>query len=267
LAKTYELRKEIGRGGMGVVYEAYDVSLARKVAIKEMRAEIARSSQDRERFLTEARTVAKFQHPNIVSIHSILDEGGRAYLVFEHVEGETLDKVLGRFRRLAPTVAMPLFSGIADALEYAHSRKVIHRDLKPANVMVTEEDVVKVMDFGIAHEAKQTLARLTNAEASGTLAYMPPEQELGQVSTASDVFAFAVLAYETLVGKLPYPGPNFIAQKNARIFERPNHADPALPKALDAAFERALDPDPGKRPHTAREFLQSLEAAFSARSS
>jgi tetratricopeptide (TPR) repeat protein/tRNA A-37 threonylcarbamoyl transferase component Bud32 len=263
IAGNYELRKELGRGGMGLVYEAFDTSLSRKVALKEMRAEIAQSTRDKERFLAEARTVAKFQHPNIVSIYNILEESGRTFLVFEHVEGGGLDKILDEHRKLGPDAALPLLKSIAAALDYSHSRKVIHRDLKPSNIMITEEGVVKVMDFGIAHEAKQTVSRLTSAEAFGTMAYMPPEQELGQASRESDVFAFAVLAYETLLGQLPFPGPNFLAQKKGKIFARPSQADPTLPAALDAVFEKALEPEPKDRHHSAGELAHALSSCFS----
>jgi tetratricopeptide (TPR) repeat protein/tRNA A-37 threonylcarbamoyl transferase component Bud32 len=264
IARTYEIRKELGRGGMGVVYEALDTALNRKVALKEMRSEIAQSTRDKERFLSEARTVAKFQHPNIVSIYNILEEGGRTFLVFEHVQGEGLDGLLDQRRKLAPDAALPLFMSIAAALDYSHSRKVIHRDLKPSNIMITEEGVVKVMDFGIAHEAKQTVSRLTSAEAYGTMAYMPPEQELGQTSKETDVFAFAVLAYETLLGTLPFPGPNFLDQKKEKFFQRPSQADPTLPAALDSVFEKALDPEPKNRHRSASEFAKAVASAVSA---
>jgi tetratricopeptide (TPR) repeat protein/tRNA A-37 threonylcarbamoyl transferase component Bud32 len=262
IARTYEIRKELGRGGMGVVYEAFDTSLSRKVAIKEMRSEIAQSARDKERFLAEARTVAKFQHPNIVSIFAILEDAGRTFLVFEHVQGGGLDGILDQRRKLGPDAAVPLLHSIAAALDYSHSRKVIHRDLKPSNIMITDEGVVKVMDFGIAHEAKQTVSRLTNAEAFGTMAYMPPEQELGQASRESDVFAFAVLAYETLVGTIPFPGPNFLEQKKGKMFKRPSQADPTLPAALDAVFEKALEPEPQNRYKSAGQFATAVGAAF-----
>jgi tetratricopeptide (TPR) repeat protein len=260
---NYELGRELGRGGMGVVYEAYDIALGRKVALKEIRAELSQSARDRDRFLLEARTVAKFQHNNIIGIHSIVEEGGRTYLVFEHVDGESLAKILDRNRKLAPVSALPIIKAIGEALDYAHSRKVIHRDLKPANIMVTNEDVVKVMDFGIAHEAKLALSRLTNAEAFGTMAYMPPEQEMGRSAKESDVFAFAVLSYEVLVGRLPFPGPNYSAQKQAKAYQKPSEADRSLPAEIDPAFELALDPDPLKRPSSAGEFAAAVEAAFS----
>jgi tetratricopeptide (TPR) repeat protein/tRNA A-37 threonylcarbamoyl transferase component Bud32 len=265
IARTYEIRKELGRGGMGVVYEAFDTALKRKVALKEMRSEIAQSTRDKERFLAEARTVAKFQHPNIVSIYNILEEGHRTFLVFEHVQGGGLDGLLDQRRKLDPAAAVPLLKSIAAALDYSHSRKVIHRDLKPSNIMITEEGIVKVMDFGIAHEAKQTVSRMTNAEAFGTMAYMPPEQELGQASRESDVFAFAVLAYETLLGTMPFPGPNFLEQKKAKKFQRPSQADPTLPASLDAVFEKALEPEPKNRYRSAGDFAEGLSRALGVR--
>jgi serine/threonine protein kinase len=120
------------------------------------------------------------------------------------------------------------------------------------------------MDFGIAHEARHAVSKLTNAEATGTLAYMPPEQEMGQVSSESDLFALAVVAYEALVGRLPFPGPNFLAQKQAKSFTAPSRTLPPLPAALDAVFDKAFDPDPELRHATALEFARALAAALAA---
>jgi tRNA A-37 threonylcarbamoyl transferase component Bud32 len=266
IGSNYEVTKELGRGGMGVVYEAVDQTLGRKVAIKQMRTEVGQSEREKNRFLTEARTVAKFQHPNIVGIYSVIEQDGKAFLVFEHVDGESLDHRLGRVHRLPPAEAAALFSGIGAALDYSHSHKVIHRDLKPSNIMITSDGVAKVMDFGIAHEAKLTVSKMTQAEAWGTMAYMPPEQEMGQTSREADVFAFGVLAYEALVGALPFPGPNFLAQKQRRAFVPPSSVPAAgLRPELDPVFRKVLDPEPGNRYHSAGDFAADLAAALSLR--
>jgi serine/threonine-protein kinase len=125
--------------------------------------------------------------------------------------------------------------------------------------------VVKVMDFGIAHTAKQSITRLSNVEATGTMAYMPPEQELGQTSKQSDIFAFAALAFEVLMGELPFPGPNFLEQKKSGYFMRPSRASKAWPAALDVLFERAFHIDPDKRPASAAEFVHALGSALKIR--
>jgi serine/threonine-protein kinase len=247
---------------MGVVYEGFDLSLSRKVAIKQMRPELAGSPRDRERFLSEARTVAKFQHPNIVAIHSILEDDRGAYLVFEFIEGESLDRMLQRVDRLAPEAALPLIKSVGKALDYAHRQMVIHRDLKPSNVMVGADEVVKVMDFGIAHVAKQSLSRISNVEAAGTMAYMPPEQEMGKTSKQADIFAFAALAFEVLMGEQAFPGPNYLQQKREACFTRPSRVSKVWPVKLDQLFERAFHIDPDKRPASAAEFVRALGGAL-----
>ncbi|MCX5788840.1 MAG: serine/threonine-protein kinase, partial [Elusimicrobia bacterium] len=250
----------IGLGGMGVVYEAVDLSLDRRIALKKMRPEIGMNARARERFLTEARTVAKLQHPNVVAIHAILEDDGDLYLAFEYIDGETLDDMLARQTRLSGQQAMRILGDVASAVDYAHTQRVIHRDLKPSNIMVDHLGRAKVMDFGIAHEAKVTVSRLTSTEAYGTMAYMPPEQELGQAVRESDVYAFAAVTYETLTGGLPFPGPNFHLQKMEMAFQRPSTA--SMPAALDRVFERAFHPEPKQRYPTTGEFVKMLQAAL-----
>ena len=261
LGGSYKLVKEIGRGGMGVVHEGLDVHLGRKVAVKEMRAEMRQSAKDLERFLAEARLVAGLKHPNIAEIYAVVQESGGVYLIFELVSGKTLDKVLDQRPRLSLAETRRILADVCRALEYAHSKKVIHRDLKPSNVMVTEDGSSKVMDFGIAHQAKLTVSKLTSAEAWGTPAYMPPEQEMGSVSRESDLYALAAMAYEMTTGTVPFPGPNFLAQKQARMYRAPSELVAGLPKALDAFFDVALHPDPAQRFHGAPEFLKAFELA------
>jgi hypothetical protein len=260
VAGNYETRRELGAGGMGVVYEAVDVTLDRPVALKRMRPEVGRQQRGKERFLTEARTVAKLRHPNIVGIHAVLEDAGDLYLVLEYVDGETLESVLGRLKRLNSAQTLAVLAAVGAAVDYAHGQKVIHRDLKPSNIMIDRAGQSKVMDFGIAHQAKVTISQLTMAEAFGTQAYMPPEQELGQAVRESDVYALAAVAYEALTGTLPFPGPNFHLQKTEQSFARPSTL--GLPPALDAVFERALQPDPKKRYPTARELTAALSRAL-----
>ena len=257
----YRLIREIGLGGMGVVYEGLDAALNRRVAVKKMREEIRRSAKDAGRFLTEARLVAALVHPNIAQIHAVVEEHGDIFLIFEYVDGRGLDKVLDQRPRLSLAETRKVLADVCRALEYAHSKKIIHRDLKPSNVMVTGDGSSKVMDFGIAHQAKLTVSKLTSAEAWGTPAYMPPEQEMGAVSRESDLYALAALAYEMLTGEVPFRGPNFLAQKQAGRFRAPSEAVAGLPKSLDAFFDEALQAEPARRFHSAPEFLKAFERA------
>ena len=257
---TYQLERELGRGGMGLVFEATDLSLRRKVAIKQLRPEIRRNAKDLAQFLDEARLVAALKHPNIVEIYTVITERDEVYLVFELVGGRPLDLMLQQAGRLQFGAACALARQVCSALDFAHANKVIHRDLKPANVMVSPQGAAKVMDFGLAHQAAVTVAKLTRADKAGTPPYMAPEQELGEVSRESDLFALAVLFYEAVTGRLPFPGPNFLAQKREMFFTPPSAAAPDLPQGLDGVFARALQADPKLRFHSASEFAQALDS-------
>ncbi|UPT72393.1 MAG: serine/threonine protein kinase [Elusimicrobiota bacterium] len=164
----YRVEKELGRGGMGVVYAAIDEKLKRRVAIKRLRRAGDGTAGDLSRFLKEAQVVAMLKHPNLAEIYTVFEEKGELLLVFEHVEGRTLDHMLAAARRLGPVKAARVLEGIASALDHAHERRVIHRDLKPSNVMVSSDGAVKLMDFGIAHQASGD-ATSTRTEAWGRL--------------------------------------------------------------------------------------------------
>ncbi|MFI5363183.1 MAG: protein kinase [Elusimicrobiota bacterium] len=259
----YEVIKEIGLGGMGVVYEATDRSLDRRVAVKKMRDEIRLDPDERRRFVTEARLVAALHHPGIVDIYGIVEDGMDVYLVFEFVEGRTLHDVLKSGGPLDLPRARFVVKQIADAVEHAHGRNIIHRDLKPSNVMLTPEGRVKVMDFGIARQAKDALTRraMTNTIA-GTPPYMAPEQEQGNVRRESDVFALGVCLYEMTTGFLPFTGSGaamLLNKLNGKLIPACQR-NPALPAGFDAVVARALAPDPDQRYRTPAELVAALDA-------
>ncbi len=242
---SFRLGRRIGAGGMGTVYEAWDSNLERAVAVKRMSAALRDDPEEAARFVQEAKTVASLKHPNIVSIFDAFQDGGELYLVFELVRGETLSQhAQRRGGRLDWPSALRLLEPIASALDYAHARGVIHRDLKPANVML-EDATVKVMDFGIARRTRNPDARTMTSQLAGTPGYMAPEQQRGEVSRATDVYALAVCAYWMTHGELP---PPMIGSE-----------DPS-----SAVLARALDADPRKRPASAGEFLEVLRTACSA---
>ncbi|MBI3296583.1 MAG: serine/threonine protein kinase [Elusimicrobia bacterium] len=259
LGGNFRVDGELGRGGMGVVYEATDMALNRKVAIKRMRDEVSANRRELDMFMAEARLVAQLKHPNLVAIHHIFREGTILYLVFEFVLGRPLSAVIEETERLSLDEARRVLRGVAAGLDYAHANKVIHRDLKPSNVMLSDDGTVKVMDFGIAHQAKKTVARLTKADAWGTPPYMSPEQELGTVSRESDVYSLTVCLYEMLTGRLPFEGPNFLAQKREMAYIPPSQACPGLPAALDAVVRRGLEAEVARRFHSAAELTAALE--------
>jgi tetratricopeptide (TPR) repeat protein len=267
LQGKYELGKQIGAGGMGLVFEGTDRSLNRRVAVKRMRDEIRVDPRERARFVSEAKTVAALHHPNIVDIYAVVEEAEDLHLVFEFVEGRTLHELVSSSGRFAPADAVKVVRGAAAALDYAHSRGVIHRDMKPSNLMLDGHGRVKVMDFGIARAAKDVMTRvpMTNTIV-GTPPYMAPEQEQGQVRKESDVYALAVCAYELLCGRLPFPGvgAGMLMNKINMSYVPPSKMADHLPAPLDEVFAKAFQPDPEKRYRAAGEFAGALEAALSA---
>ncbi len=259
----YESPREIAKGGMGVVYEATDRSLGRRVAVKKMREELRSDPRERERFLKEARTVAGLQHPNIVQIFEIAEDGLDAYLVFEFVDGETLHDRRKRLKRMSWPDPMRAIKGICEAVEYAHGHGLTHRDLKPSNVMMDSEGRVKVMDFGIARQAKDALTKLSMTNTvCGTPPYMAPEQEQGMVCKESDIYSLGVVAYELLSGSLPFegaPGAMLLAKMSGR-YDALSSRVSDLPPGADAVIARALHPDPSVRYRRPSEFAAALEA-------
>jgi tetratricopeptide (TPR) repeat protein len=259
----YRLIKEIGLGGMGVVYEAMDLSLERRVAVKKMRDEIRLDADDRRRFVNEARLVAQLHHPNIVDIYGIVEDGADVYLVFEFVEGRTLQDALKSGGPMELTRARDVIKEMAEAVTHAHERNVIHRDLKPSNVMQTPEGRIKVMDFGVARQAKDAMTRhsQTNSNA-GTPPYMAPEQEQGNVRKESDVYALGVCLYEMTTGQLPFNGYGaamLLNKLNGKLIA-PTQRVASLPAGFDAVIAKALAPDPDNRYRTPAELVAALDA-------
>lgn len=251
----YEFIRQIGEGGMGKVYEAYDKTLKRKVAIKRVRPELVRSAYVREQFLSEARMVALLRHPYIVEIYTVIESENSLYLVFEYVDGQTLETRLDIDGRLPFSVAKAIFKCVCEGLKYAHSQDIIHCDLKPGNIMILEGGKAKVMDFGVAKKMdNQTGARTV----AGTPAYMAPEQQRGFMRKQSDVYSLALCLYEALVGQVPWTVKGFdIARK--KIVPASKLA-PHVPTAVDKVLEDALKEDPKERIQSIEEFWNRLEA-------
>lgn|GEM_PF-1249718 len=254
VAGKYRILREIGRGGMSVVYEAYETALDRKVALKKLRKEIRDNPSDRERFLDEARLTARLKHHNIVDIYTIL-EGEDIFLVLEYVEGRTLSAVLDKYTKLPLKDSLAISKHILRALDYAHRHNVVHRDLKPANIMIANDGFVRVMDFGIAG---LMLSKGVSEDRSGTMAYMAPEQENGQSDRRSDIFSFGATLYEMLTGELPFPGPNFTAQKQRRGFPPARELNRKVSSRLDRLITTCLDPEPERRYQNAGDILSEI---------
>ncbi|HBT62994.1 MAG TPA: hypothetical protein DEB40_14750 [Elusimicrobia bacterium] len=255
----FSLVKRIGQGGMGVVYEAMDAALQRKVAIKRMRDEIASDPRQRRKFLQEARTVAMLRHPHIVEIFSILEHDDGLFLVFEYMPGQTLDQALDARQSFSPRETCALLEQIGLAVDYAHEQGVVHQDLKPANVMIDPAGIAKVMDFGIARRIQETLSTATRAEVAGTPAYMAPEQAQGQSVKASDIYAMGICCYELLAGNRPFPPPAGLMCKLQKDYRPLSSIKPGLPAAIDQVMATVLDPFPARRYPTAMAFLSDLK--------
>src|SRR5215510_9425415 len=218
----YRILDRIGAGGMGEVYRARDTRLGRTVAIKVLSAAVAGDQDRRERFLQEARATAALSHPNIAALYEIGEDQGQLFLVVEFVPGETLGATIAG-RPLNPRRALDLAIQVADALADAHAVGIIHRDIKPANIIVTPKGNAKILDFGLAtwttggaereHAADAaTIAATGTGTTLGTVAYMSPEQALGQhVDQRTDIFSLGIVLFEMLTGRQPFKGPTATA--------------------------------------------------------
>jgi len=262
LRGQYKIVRRIGSGGMGQVFEGFDKSLERRVAIKKMLPEINVDKRGRERFVTEAKTVASLHHPHIVDIYAIMEDDADIYLVFEYIGGKTVGELIAEGGALGFPETLRIARAIASALDFAHGRGIIHRDLKPSNVMIDEEGRIKVMDFGIARLAKDALNQfsMTNT-VMGTPPYMAPEQEQGTVCKQSDVYSLAIFFYEMLTGRLPFAGTGMgmLMNKINKSYTPISELVPGVPVEIDEIFAAAFAVEPEKRISSPREFITALE--------
>ena len=268
----YRVTGRLGEGGMGVVYSGVHPVLQRKVAIKVLNDEYARSDEASRRFVEEARSASQVRHRNIVDVFSFGQLGdGRYYQVMELLEGESLGRLLARKRVLPPEVAGPIVCGVLEGLEAAHKKGVIHRDLKPDNIFVSDErgaPEVKILDFGLAKRAgRESISALKSRTGvpMGTPAYMSPEQcrALGDVDHRADLYSVGVILYQLLLGKLPFSADSVFDLMMLHISEPvPSPAVQAgMPEALDAVIVRALSKAPAERFSSAAQMRAAVEAA------
>ncbi|HEX7123548.1 MAG TPA: serine/threonine-protein kinase, partial [Gemmatimonadaceae bacterium] len=251
LAGEYSLQRELGRGGMGVVYLARDVQLDRDVAIKVLPTHLAQNPAARERFLREARMAAGLSHPHIVPIHRVGEAGGFVFFVMSYVEGETLGQRLRTRGPLPPAEAARVLREVAWALAYAHGRGIVHRDVKPDNILLEAgTGRALVTDFGIA-QGDADVAITDPGKVMGTAQFMSPEQAAGDaVDGRSDIYALGVVGYLAVSGRLPFESSNLPALLLQQATEEPlsvMRAAPGLPPALGAAIDRCLARDPDAR--------------------
>ena len=277
--ERYQLGETLGFGGMSEVHRGRDLRLGRDVAIKVLRADLARDPAFQNRFRREAQNAASLNHPAIVAVYdtgeSVSDVPGEdgvngrvPYIVMEYVDGETLRDMVKRDGALPPRRAMEILADVCAALDFSHRHGIVHRDVKPANIMLTRAGAVKVMDFGIARAINDgTATQTATAAVIGTAQYLSPEQARGEtVDARSDVYATGCVLYELLTGTPPFVGdsPVAIAYQHVRQDPKPpSEVNPALPKELDAIVLKALNKNPLNRYQTAAEMRSDLVRALS----
>ncbi|WP_444971170.1 Stk1 family PASTA domain-containing Ser/Thr kinase [Streptomyces sp. SAI-25] len=274
LGGRYELGSVLGRGGMAEVYLAHDTRLGRTVAVKTLRADLARDPSFQARFRREAQSAASLNHPAIVAVYDTgedyVDGVSIPYIVMEYVDGSTLRELLHSGRRLLPERTLEMTVGILQALEYSHRAQIVHRDIKPANVMLTRTGQVKVMDFGIARAMGDSGMTMTQTAAViGTAQYLSPEQAKGeQVDARSDLYSTGCLLYELLAVRPPFVGDSPVAVAYQHVREEPQPPstfDPEITPEMDAIVLKALTKDPDYRYQSADEMRADIEACLDGR--
>lgn len=267
LAAKYEILGDLGAGGMGIVLDARDRNLDRRVAIKLIRRQTGDGTAANEahaRFRREAREAGRLIHANIVAVHDFGEDGDAAWIVMEYVPGGSLKALLENGGRVKPFLAVRMIGQVLEAVHYSHSMGVVHRDIKPANLLLGGDGQVKLADFGIAHVESSTLTQV--GTVLGTPGYMAPEQIRGEpVDGRADLWAIGVVLYELLTGERPFEGSNFTMLSH-RILTAvpvlPSQVSSLVPLGLDAVVAKALAKRPDDRFQTARAFAAALDEAM-----
>ena len=234
----YRLVEEVGRGGMGVVYRAEQISLGRQVAVKMILKDQLASDTERQRFFAEARATAKLQHPSIVPVYDVGEIDGRPYFAMQYVQGRTLQELINA-SAIDDRQSVRIVEMIAQAVDFAHQNGVLHRDIKPSNILVDSEGLARLTDFGLAKhtDAGESLTR--TGVVLGTPSYMSPEQasgRMGQISPASDVYSLGSVLYHALTGR-----PPFVAKTTMDMLLQVMEQDPPSPRLLNPKLDRDLE--------------------------
>lgn len=258
----YRIVKELGKGTMGVVYEAHDPQIDRLVALKILRPDRMVNEAYVGRFLKEARAIGRLAHPSIVTIYDVGEDNDTIYIAMEYLKGAPFNEVI-RSGSLSVARSIDIARQVAEALDYAHKHAIIHRDIKPSNIILTEDYKPKLTDFGIARiEDSATLYQTQAGEILGTPVYMSPEQAMGQtVDGRSDLYALGVILYEMIVGRRPFTGNNIAAILRAITQdtpESPADVDPFISTALSDLIMKSIAKDPSERFQTGRQMADAL---------
>jgi serine/threonine protein kinase len=268
----YEIVDEIGKGAMGIVYLARDPLIGRLVALKTFRIGYSVKDQEMEqfriRFMREAQSAGILTHPNIVTIHDVVEasDEGLAFIAMEYVRGTNLKLMLQAEQPLTLTAALDIISQVGDALDYAHANRVVHRDVKPANILITQDGRVKITDFGIARLDSSNLTQ--EGQLLGTPNYMAPEQIQGkEVDHRADLFSLGVVLYEMLTRHKPFQGENLTVVSHRIVYDQftpPREYARDLPPGLERVLSRALEKDPARRFQRAKEMVDELRRVVEA---
>jgi len=259
----YEIRREIGSGGMGVVYEGWDARLNRRVAVKTLWPALAQRPEARERFLREARAAASISHPNVTQIYDIGEEDGQVYFAMEFLEARSLQEILEEQGRLPADRAIDIARQTAKGLKAAAEAGIIHRDVKPSNLVFNNDGVLKVTDFGLAKHVLADTNLTLDGQTIGTPKYVSPEQASGgHVDARSDIYSLGATLYEMVTGRAPFEGstPMEVMLKHVRDPLPPvQTVNPAVPRNLTGLIHAMLSKQPGARPQGYEQLLEMLD--------
>jgi len=265
ISDRYQIIKSIGEGGMANVYLAYDTILDRNVAVKVLRGDLATDEKFVRRFQREALSASSLSNPNIVEVYDVGEDDGEYYIVMEYIEGKHLKNLIKKRGKLTVSEAVDIVMQITDGLSVAHDSYIIHRDIKPQNIMVLENGLVKITDFGIAMAMNSTQLTQTNS-VMGSVHYLPPEQASGKGSTLqSDIYSIGILFYELLTGKLPFKGENAVEIALKHLKEPlPSISEelPNIPQSVENIIIKATAKNPKNRYSDAREMYEDLKTCL-----
>ena len=261
----YEIIKTIGEGGMANVYLANDTILDRKVAIKVLRGDLSNDEKFIRRFQREALSVSNLSHPNIVEVYDVGEEDGQYYIVMEYIEGKTLKQLLKKRETLTLPEVIDIMLQLTDGLAHAHESYIIHRDIKPQNIMILDNGLVKITDFGIAMALNTTQLTQTNS-VMGSVHYLPPEQANGKSATVkSDIYSLGILMYELITGSVPFKGDNAVEIALKHMKEKiPSirKQNPTIPQSVENIVIKATAKNPRNRYDSVKEMHDDLEVCM-----
>lgn len=261
----YRLIEQLGQGGMATIFKAYHPALDRYVAIKALHPALMQENNFLARFQREAQVVARLEHPNIVPVYDFAEHEGRPYLVMKYVEGETLKARLSR-GPLAQNEIQRVIDSVGAALDYAHAKGVLHRDVKPSNVLLSQDGVIYLADFGLARMAQAGESTISSDVMLGTPQYISPEQAMGQrdLDSGTDIYSFGILLYELLVGRVPYMADTPYSVIHDHIYAPlplPRTRKPEIPEAIERVLLKALAKDRADRYETVGELVLAWNEA------